>query len=244
MAWSASMCAFDGAGNRIVVTGCIPGPRMNPSDEISFSNLRLRMVASQLRSRGIKDPRVLDAMLAVPRHEFAPEPYRDQAYEDHPLPIGEGQTISQPYIVASMLEALALSPGDRVLEVGTGSGYVTALLAELASQVFSVERHAALADAARELLARMGYTNVRVIVGDGSLGFAEGTPYNAIMVSAAAAEVPQALREQLVEGGRMIIPVGPVDSQQLQLIRMENGQPRTTLRELCRFVPLVSGAES
>jgi len=205
-----------------------------------FSNLRQLMVDSQLRARGIADQRVLEAMARVPRHEFAPERYRDQAYEDHPVPIGEGQTISQPYIVAIMLEALALSPADRVLEVGTGSGYVTALLAELAAQVVSVERHAALADAARDLLVRMGYTNVKVTVGDGSQGFAEGAPYNAIIVSAATAEVPPALLAQMAEGARMIIPVGPPDSQQLQLIHMENGQPRITLRELCRFVPLIS----
>ncbi len=213
----------------------------SPGEIAALSSLRLLMVDSQLRARGIGDERVLHAMLRVPRHEFAPERYRDQAYEDHPLPIGEGQTISQPYIVARMLESLALRPTHRVLEVGTGSGYVTALLAELAAQVFSVERHAALADAARELIGRLGYTNVRVIVGDGSQGFAEGAPYDAIIVSAAAGEVPRALLEQLAEGGRMIIPVGPADSQQLQLIRMENGQPRTSLHELCRFVPLVSG---
>jgi protein-L-isoaspartate(D-aspartate) O-methyltransferase len=218
---------------------------MNSSGETAaFSRLRLRMVESQLRARGVGDEQVLDAMLRVPRHEFAPERYRDQAYEDHPLPIGEGQTISQPYIVARMLEALGLTPVDRVLEVGTGSGYLTALLAELAAQVFSVERHAALADAARELLGRMGYTNVRVIVGDGSQGFAEAAPYDAIIVSAAAPEVPHALIEQLAEGGRMIIPVGPTDSQQLQVIHMENGRPRISLRELCRFVPLISGSES
>jgi protein-L-isoaspartate(D-aspartate) O-methyltransferase len=156
------------------------------------------------------------------------------------LPIGEGQTISQPYIVARMLEAVSLSPADRVLEVGTGSGYVTALLAELAAKVFSVERHAVLADQAREVLERLGNANTKVIVGDGSQGFEEGAPYDAIIVSAAAAEVPRALLEQLAEGGRMIIPVGPADSQQLQLIRMQNGQPRTVLHELCRFVPLVS----
>jgi protein-L-isoaspartate(D-aspartate) O-methyltransferase len=198
------------------------------------------MVDAQLRARGIGDERVLDAMLRVPRHEFAPERYRDQAYEDHPLPIGEGQTISQPYIVARMLEALAIQPASKVLEVGTGSGYLTALLAELAAQVVSVERHAALADAARELLVGLGYTNVRVIVGDGSHGFAEAAPYDVIIVSAAAAEVPPPLLEQLAEGGRMIIPVGAEDSQQLQLIRLENGQGRITLHELCRFVPLVS----
>ncbi len=208
-----------------------------------FASLRQRMVDSQVRGRGIADQRVLDAMARVPRHEFAPEACRDQAYEDHPLPIGEGQTISQPYIVALMLDVLALSPADRVLEVGTGSGYVTALLAELAAEVVSLERHAALADAARELLARMEYDNVKVMVGDGSLGFLEGAPYDAIIVSAAAADVPVALLAQLREGGRMIIPVGSADSQQLQLIRMENGQPRITLRELCRFVPLISGPE-
>jgi protein-L-isoaspartate(D-aspartate) O-methyltransferase len=211
------------------------------SEDELFEIARRRMVESQLRLRGIADQRVLEAMVRVPRHEFAPERYRDQSYEDHPLPIGEEQTISQPYIVALMLEALALSPADRVLEVGTGSGYVTALLAELAAQVFSVERHAVLADAARKLLVHLGYTNVRVMVGDGSQGFAEAAPYDAIIVSAAALELPQALLAQLAEGGRMIIPVGAADSQQLQLIRMENGHPRITLRELCRFVPLVSG---
>jgi protein-L-isoaspartate(D-aspartate) O-methyltransferase len=139
-----------------------------------------------------------------------------------------------------MLEALAIQPASKVLEVGTGSGYLTALLAELAAQVVSVERHAALADAARELLVGLGYTNVRVIVGDGSHGFAEAAPYDVIIVSAAAAEVPPPLLEQLAEGGRMIIPVGAEDSQQLQLIRLENGQGRISLHELCRFVPLVS----
>jgi protein-L-isoaspartate(D-aspartate) O-methyltransferase len=219
--------------------------RMSSSSDTSvFTTLRQRMVASQLRARRVGDERVLEAMARVPRHEFAPQTYRDQAYEDHPLPIGEGQTISQPYIVALMLEALALSPADKVLEVGTGSGYVTALLAELAAQVFSVERHAVLANSARDLLARMGYSNVRVIVGDGGQGFLEYSPYDAIIVSAAAPEVPGALLAQLTEGGRLIIPVGPADSQQLQLIRMENGQPQTTLRELCRFVPLISGPGS
>ncbi len=214
---------------------------MNSSRETAFTDLRRRMVESQLRARGIADQRVLAAIERVPRHQFAPERYRDQAYEDHPLPIGEGQTISQPYIVARMLEALTLSPTDKVLEVGTGSGYLTALLAELAAQVFSIERHAALAESARDLLARMGYSNVKVIVGDGTQGFAEAAPYDAIIVSAAAAEVPRALLEQLAEGGRMIIPVGTPDSQQLQFIRMINGQPRTSLHELCRFVPLVAG---
>jgi protein-L-isoaspartate(D-aspartate) O-methyltransferase len=213
-------------------------------DTVGFLDLRRRMVEMQLRGRGIADPRVLDAMARVPRHEFTPESYRDQAYEDHPLPIGEGQTISQPYIVASMLEALALKASDRVLEVGTGSGYVTALLAELTAEIVSVERHATLGDGARELLQRLGYANVKVLVGDGSQGMPEFTPYDAILVSAAAAELPRALVAQLAEGGRMIIPIGSGDTQQLQLIQRQNGQPRTTLRELCRFVPLVTEQRS
>jgi protein-L-isoaspartate(D-aspartate) O-methyltransferase len=213
----------------------------SPAEVNSFSTLRQRMVDSQLRARGVADERVLGAMLRVPRHEFTPERYRDQAYDDHPLLIGEGQTISQPYIVALMLQSLAIRPSDRVLEVGTGSGYATALLAELAAQVFSVERHVALADGAREMLSRLGYENVRVIVGDGCQGFPAGAPYDVILVSAAAREIPAPLLAQLAEGGRMIIPVGAADSQQLQLIRMKGGQPQITPRELCRFVPLVSG---
>jgi protein-L-isoaspartate(D-aspartate) O-methyltransferase len=210
------------------------------AESVWFDGLRRRMVEVQLRNRGVKDARVLDAMARVPRHQFAPERYRNQAYEDHPLPIGEEQTISQPLIVGLMLEALTLRPADRVLEVGTGSGYVTALLTELAGQVFSIERHASLADDARDLLARLGYSNVKVIVGDGSRGFAASAPYDAILVSAAAPELPRPLLVQLAEGGRMIIPVGPPDSQQLQLIQIQNGEPKATMREFCRFVPLVS----
>jgi protein-L-isoaspartate(D-aspartate) O-methyltransferase len=211
--------------------------------EAEFAALRLRMVERQLRARGIADERVLDAMSRVPRHVFTAERYRAQAYEDYPLPIGEEQTISQPYIVALMLELLELRPSDRVLEVGTGSGYVTGLLAELAAEVISIERHARLADAARELLARLGYSNVKVIAGDGSQGYREGAPYNAILVSAAASEVPRALVEQMAESGRMVVPVGAADSQQLQWIEMQNGRPVTRLREFCRFVPLVSDEE-
>jgi protein-L-isoaspartate(D-aspartate) O-methyltransferase len=215
-----------------------------PTDAVAFAALRLRMVNSQLRARGIADVRVLDAMARVPRHEFAPERYRDQAYEDHPLPIGEGQTISQPYIVALMLEALSLKASDRVLEIGTGSGYVTALLAELTTEVVSVERHTILAEEAVRLLDKLGYTNLRVIVGDGSQGFAARAPYDAILVSAAAPAVPVMLVGQLAEGGRMVIPIGSADTQQLQLIHMRNGQLHTTLRELCRFVPLISQTET
>ena len=200
---------------------------------------RQLMVESQLRDRGVSDSRVLDAMLRVPRHEFVPEQHRSQAYEDHPLPIGDGQTISQPYIVALMLQSLQLKPSDKVLEVGTGSGYVTALLAELAAEVFSIERHPALADKAREVLSELGYRNVHVVTGDGTLGLPDAAPFDAITVAAAAPDLPAALIAQLREGGRMIIPVGTEESQQLQFIRMINGQPAVTARELVRFVPLI-----
>jgi protein-L-isoaspartate(D-aspartate) O-methyltransferase len=204
---------------------------------------RSQMVASQIRGRGIDDPRVLDAMQRVPRHEFVAQSLRDEAYGDHPLPIGCGQTISQPYIVALMLEALALAPADKVLEVGTGSGYVTALLAELTAQVISIERHAGLASQAEQILAGLGYKKVKIVVGDGSRGFAEDAPYDAILVSAAAPQVPPPLLAQLRPDGRMIIPVGPAESQRLELIQMQNGQPHTSLLDPCRFVPLVPDAK-
>jgi protein-L-isoaspartate(D-aspartate) O-methyltransferase len=204
---------------------------------------RQHMVECQLRSRGLTDSRVLDAMLRVPRHEFIPANLRAQAYEDHPLPIGEGQTISQPYIVASMLESLQITAHDTVLEVGTGSGYATALLAELARQVFSVERHESLASNARSLLSALGYSNAHVFAGDGTLGLPTPAPFDVILVSAAALDVPPALLAQLSEGGRLIIPVGLPDSQQLQFIRKINGQPVFSLRELVRFVPLIQGSE-
>jgi protein-L-isoaspartate(D-aspartate) O-methyltransferase len=204
---------------------------------------RRHMVDSQLRARGITAPRVLDAMLRVPRHEFVAASNRAQAYEDHPLPIGDGQTISQPYVVALMLEALQLTATDTVLEVGTGSGYATALLAELATNVFSIERHASLAENARAVLAALGYTNVRVCTGDGTLGLPAYAPFDAILVSAASFDVPPALLSQLREAGRLIIPVGPPDSQQLHLIRIINGQPEVSFRDPVRFVPLISAAE-
>src|SRR2546423_12142023 len=201
---------------------------------------RKKMVESQERSRGISDQRVLEAMLRVPHHAFVTESHRDEAYEDHPLPIGDGQTISQPYVVALMLESLQVSPNDKVLEVGTGSGYATALLAELATQVFSIERHPDLADRSRSVLKALGYSNVQVVTGDGSLGLPGSAPFDAILVSAAALEVPTTLLSQLREGGRMTIPIGVPDSQQLQFIRMINGRPVTSIREAVRFVPLIS----
>ena len=199
------------------------------------------MVRTQLAERGIRDLRVLDAMSRVPRHEFVPETFRQDAYEDHPLPIGEGQTISQPYIVAAMLEHLALQAADRVLEIGTGSGYVTALLSLLCAEVYSVERHAQLAAAAESTLHRLKYRNVKIRVSDGSLGWAEYAPFDAILVSAATAEMPPALFEQLREGGRMMVPIGPPYSQELQLIWKVSGQPEVEVLEGCRFVPLVEG---
>jgi protein-L-isoaspartate(D-aspartate) O-methyltransferase len=197
------------------------------------------MVRDQLRQRGIRDERVLAAMERVPRHEFVPPRYMSDAYGDHPIPIGHGQTISQPYIVAAMLQALELLPGDKVLEVGTGSGYQTALLAELVAQVYSIERHAALAEQARATLERLGYRNVHVLHGDGSHGLPEGAPFNAITVGAAAPRVPPPLEQQLAEGGRMIIPVGGAPGQELQFIRRCDGQLQVQPMEGCRFVPLV-----
>ena len=210
-----------------------------------FQAERERMVRTQLAERGIREVRVLDAMSRVPRHEFVPETLRQEAYEDHPLPIGEGQTISQPYIVAAMLEHLALQGGDeatdRVLEVGTGSGYVTALLSLLCAEVYSVERHAQLAALAESTLHRLGYRNMKIRVGDGSQGWPEYAPFDAILVSAATPEMPPALFAQLREGGRMVVPIGPASSQELQLIRKIGGEPEVRVLEGCRFVPLVEG---
>ena len=203
---------------------------------------RARMVEEQLRSRGIRDPRVLAAMGKVPREEFiATEDIRD-AYGDHPLPIGAGQTVSQPYIVAAMVEALELQPADRVLEVGTGTGYQAAILAELAAEVWTIERHEELASKAREILARLGYTNVHVVHGDGSLGLAEQAPFDKILVAAAAPRIPESLVAQLNEGGRLVVPVGNRYEQQVDIVRKEGGEIFVTTHDLCRFVPLV-GAE-
>ena len=205
---------------------------------------REKMVGAQLVDRGIRDARVLEAMRTVPRHEFVPESLRSGAYEDHPLPIGEGQTISQPYIVAAMLQHMVLRPTDRVLEVGTGSGYVTALLSMLVAEVYSVERQGLLATTARSRLQRLEYHNVSIRIGDGSLGWPEHAPFDTILVSAATAEVPRAWFAQLTEGGRMIVPVGPPACQELQLIRKIEGRSETQVLEGCRFVPLVEGGDN
>ncbi len=197
------------------------------------------MVDTQLRQRGIRDERVLAAMMRIPRHEFVAEPYRAQAYDDNPLPIGERQTISQPYIVALMLEMLHLKEEDIVLEIGTGSGYQTALLAELSRYVYSIERHPTLAAQAQAVLVRLGYKNVSIEIGDGSKGLPAHAPFDGIIVSAAAPELPQALFEQLKEGGRLVIPVGPVEAQFLQLVTKKESQPVLSEQIPCRFVPLI-----
>jgi protein-L-isoaspartate(D-aspartate) O-methyltransferase len=213
---------------------------MFPFQRDSLELKREEMVRTQVAERGIHDVRVLDAMRKVLRHEFVPQPFRSNAYEDHPLPIGVEQTISQPYIVAVMLEHLALQTNDRVLEVGTGSGYVTALLSVLCAEVYSVERHARLASAAESTLRRFDYRNVKIKVGDGGEGWAEYAPFDAILVSAATIKMPPALLAQLREGGRLVAPIGPPSSQELQLICKVDGQPEVTVLEGCRFVPLVS----
>jgi protein-L-isoaspartate(D-aspartate) O-methyltransferase len=207
--------------------------------DLDFSHRRHHMVETQLRQRGIRDERVLGAMARVPRHEFVAEPYRGQAYEDNPLPIGESQTISQPYIVALMLELLDVSPEKTVLEIGTGSGYQTALLAELSRHVYSIERHPALAAEAEAVLRWLGYVNVTLTVGDGSAGLPAHAPFDSVVVSAAAPAVPQALFDQLKEDGRLVVPVGPSEAQFLQLVTKTLGRPVISHHAACRFVPLI-----
>ena len=196
------------------------------------------MVAEQIRARGVADPRVLDAMSRVPRHLFIPEKDRGEAYEDRPVAIGFGQTISQPYIVGFMTESLQIEPSHRVLEIGTGCGYQTAVLAELSRDVYSIERIDALATVARRTLEALGYTNVHMRTGDGHAGWPEEAPYDRILGAAAAASLPPALVEQLVDGGILVIPVGTSD-QQLQVLR-KRGDTTQLLSSLpVRFVPMI-----
>jgi protein-L-isoaspartate(D-aspartate) O-methyltransferase len=204
-----------------------------------FAQARQEMVETQIRRRHITDIRVLECLERVPRHEFVPAKFRDRAYEDAPLPIGEGQTISQPYIVAAMTAALRLQGNERVLEIGTGFGYQAAVLACLAREVFTVEFRAALATEAAKRLARLGYNNAHVHCGDCTLGLPEFAPYDAILVAAAAPSVPAPLLAQLAEGGRMVVPVGDVENQDLQLIEHSHDTFRTIMLEPCRFVPLL-----
>lgn len=206
----------------------------------TWTTQRAQMVQRQMKDRGIKNPRVLAAMQKVPRHEFVPEEWRAQSYADHPLPIGEGQTISQPYVVAYMTEAIDPKPAQRVLEVGTGSGYQAAVLAELTGEVYSIELLPNLAATARQRLERLGYRNIHVKAGDGYKGWPDRAPFDAIVVTCGASEVPQPLFEQLKEGGRMVIPVGDVHRDQaLRLIVKQPGAKREEKELLpVRFVPL------
>ena len=204
-----------------------------------YEKEREHMVKSQLARRGIKDQRVLEAMRQVPRHLFIPEGTRSLAYCDGPLPIGHGQTISQPYIVALMTEILELEGKERVLEVGTGSGYQAAILSRLASQVYSVERHAALAQQAEKLFAQLGYDNIVVRVGNGTLGWPEHSPYEAIIITAAAPDVPQPLTDQLADGGRLVAPVGSQWSQVLVTVRRQGDLLIRERQTAVAFVPLV-----
>jgi protein-L-isoaspartate(D-aspartate) O-methyltransferase len=204
-----------------------------------YKSARLRMVDAQIRRRGISDKRVLEAMETVPRHRFVPRDQVSGAYEDHPLPIGYGQTISQPYIVALMTECLDLEPEDRVLEVGTGSGYQAAILSQLVKNVFSIEIVEPLGLSARELLADLGYSNVEVRIGDGYLGWPEEAPFDAIIVTAAPETIPQPLIDQLADGASMVVPVG-LHYQDLVLLTKDKGKVRQRSIASVRFVPMVS----
>jgi len=204
-----------------------------------FARAREHMVHTQLELRDIRNPRVLAAMRKIPRHEFVPEESRKHAYADAPLPIGDSQTISQPYIVALMTQLLELEPADTVLEIGTGSGYQAAILAELTKQVYSVERLSPLAQRARGLLDRLGYTNVVVLERDGSLGLPEHAPYGAIIVTAAAPKAPQALKDQLAESGRLVVPVGGREGQMLERWTRDGGRVAVEEMVPVAFVPLV-----
>lgn len=215
---------------------------------MDYKDIRAAMVQDQLVRRGITDKSVLAAFLKVQRHDFVPDNLKKDAYEDFPLPIGEKQTISQPYIAALMSEALEVRATDKVLEIGTGSGYQTAILLELTTDVYSMERLRALADRARENLTKSGYLPIRIRVGDGTFGWPEEAPFDRILIAAAVKQTPASLIEQLKEGGKMIIPLGETFSQMLTLIEKKNNQINSTNICGCVFVPLVSkhnkGAEN
>jgi len=209
---------------------------------VDYEEARERMVSDQLVARGIRDPRVLDAMRRVPRHLFVPPDQRPFAYTDRALPIGGDQTISQPFMVATMTEALRAGPSSLVLEVGTGSGYQAAVLSLLVRQVVSIERRPDLAGAAAAALSSLGFDNVRVIVGDGTLGAPELAPFDEILVTAGAPRVPPALAAQLRDGGRLVIPVGPATQQEVVVVTRRGNGFDESRREGCVFVPLIGAA--
>ena len=208
-----------------------------------FTDQRDRMVKEQIAARGVSDERVLNAMRTVPRHEFVPNRFRGEAYNDEPLPIGQDQTISQPYVVALMTEQLRPQPQHRVLEIGTGSGYQAAILSGLVSEVYSVEIVEPLAKSAEEILQRLGCKNVHIKAGDGYKGWPEHAPFDSIIVTCAPDHVPQPLVDQLKEGGRMVIPVGPRLAQELYVLTKSNGQLRQTALLDVRFVPMTRSKE-
>jgi len=214
-----------------------------PQDDSGFAKLRREMVASQIAARGVRDPLVLRAMTDIPRHLFVLPDYVDQAYEDRPLPIAEGQTISQPYIVALMTQCLAVGKDDKVLEIGTGSGYQAAVLGRIAGRVFTIEIHEGLARRAAETLERLGFRNVRVRSGDGFFGWPEEAPFDAVIVTCAVPEVPPALFDQLKEGGRLVIPLGDTQTyQRLTIITKKAGKPVVKQVLDVRFVPMTGEA--
>jgi protein-L-isoaspartate(D-aspartate) O-methyltransferase len=223
----------------LLTSGCDPQPATG--DE--FAVLRRRMVIEQLTAPGrdIKNPRVLEAIGAVPRHEFVPTSVQNFAYSDEPLPIGYGQTISQPFIVAFMTEQLDPKPTDRILEIGTGSGYQAAILSRLVAEVYTIEIIVPLAKRAEADLKRLGYNNVQVLAGDGYKGWPEHAPFDGIIVTCAPDHVPQPLVDQLKDGGRMIIPVGPPDDQQLYLLRKRGAKLEQQAVLPVRFVPMTGG---
>ncbi len=217
-------------------------PRRNRNRQGDMRTARLAMVRHQIERRGIMDERVLQAMREVPRHAFAPAKRRHEAYGDHPIPIGEAQTISQPYMIAVMIEHLRLRGSERVLEIGTGSGYQAAVLGRLAAEVYTVECFPSLAANARLVLQRLGYQNVRVVQADGCQGLAEQAPYHGIIVAAAASFIPVPLRAQLGDGGRLVIPVGGPDGQRLVIVTRQGDMFTEEITMPCQFVPLL-GAE-
>jgi len=230
---------FAGAHRPAEVTSMSRPISETTNEAIPFEAERRSMVENQIRRRGVRDERVLDAMFAVPRHEFVRAEHLHVAYQDCPLPIGPCETISQPYIVAAMTVAAKISPGDKVLEIGTGSGYQTAILAFLGAEVITIERNGSLAEAARARLERLGFSHVTVIEGDGTEGHPEGAPYRAILVTAAAPYVPHPLIDQLGDGGRLVIPVGDQYSQDLELIFKVGKETKTQFLDPCTFVPLI-----
>lgn len=206
---------------------------------MDYEILRKRMVEEQLIPRGIKNPRLLNSFYKIERHKFIPENLRSSAYADFPVPIGEGQTISQPYIVALMTECLDLTGQEKVLEIGTGSGYQTAILAELAKEIYSIERFEVLAKRAEAILSELDYTNIKIKVSDGTLGWQEAAPFDRIMITAASPKIPLPLLDQLADNGKLILPLGESFSQVLTLVEKRNGKLKSIDICGCVFVPLV-----